>query len=77
MPQGVEVQVLSWALEKKRVSQERAFSFAQAQNCAGHSFGGLEKVASSFAKRATTCTESVGFKSSPGHQSVKQKTAHL
>ena len=38
MPQGVEVQVLSWALEKKRVSQERAFSFAQARNCAGHSF---------------------------------------
>ena len=33
---------------------------------------GLEKVASSFEKRATTCTEHVMFKSSPGHKMTRR-----
>ncbi|MBY0538202.1 hypothetical protein K2P47_02270 [Patescibacteria group bacterium] len=60
MPKGVEVQVLSWAQNKKLCFSAKFFILVR----------GLEKVASSFEKRATTYTEHVMFKSSPGHIDV-------
>ena len=67
MPQGVEVQVLSWAPANQKSHASAIFDLlgAQEETVWDTVSRGLEKVASYFEKIATTYTDSVRIKSSP------------
>lgn len=62
MPQGVEVQVLSWAPYKKTGFCQFFYMVRGLEDLASYLFEFTKKV-------ATRCTEHVAFKSSPGHKS--------